>query len=131
MVFAVVDVRFFDVEVLGHQVSELAETFTGHYSLGVLEINNLFDVGQSSAEVDVVVLVRVIFFEGEIVEDELAVVEAEGLGHDFVVVFIVLGFLEVFNGSALHLCQRIIILGKRKINSQLRIEMGKGKRSEN
>ena len=60
----------------------------------MVEIDDLFDVGEAASEVDDVVVVCVVFAEGEVVDYELSVACGEGLGRDCVLVFVLFCALE-------------------------------------
>jgi hypothetical protein len=95
---ALVDMGFLEVEVLGHQVSEFPEPFPGHNGLAVFEIDDLFQVAQSSAEVQVVIIISVVFFEGNVGYDELAAVQTEGFSGYLVMMFLMFGSLQILEG---------------------------------
>lgn len=60
----------------------------------MVEIYDLLDVGEAASEVDDVVLVGVVFAQGEIVDYELSVACGEGLGGNGVLVFVLFCALE-------------------------------------
>ncbi len=59
---------------------EFSQSFSCDDGLCVIEIDDLFDICESASEVDDVVMVCVVFAEGEIVDYELSVVCGECLG---------------------------------------------------
>lgn len=66
VILARVDMRLLYVEVFGHEIFELPEAFAGNHCLCVIEINNLFEVGESSPKVEEVIFISIILFQGEV-----------------------------------------------------------------
>lgn len=62
----------------------------------MLEINNFLNIGKTSPVVDNVIELNIVFFERDVVHNELSITCREGLCRDRVVVSIFLGFLVIF-----------------------------------
>ncbi len=70
--FACIHVRFLQIEILRQQIFEFSQSFSRHYGVGMVEIDDLLEKGQASSKVDEVVKVGVVFAQGEVVDDEFS-----------------------------------------------------------
>ena len=96
MKLTLIDMRLFNLQILRQQIFKFPQSFPRNDGLWMLKINNFLQIRQSSPIIDVIILIRIIFLQGDVIHNKFPLDQGKGLWSDGIIVLILLCSLEVF-----------------------------------